>query len=112
MSGKFRIFLIFFPGKLKIKIFCARNIKNIDVRVGIQNLLSLLFQIVGEHKDYINSIASQPESGDKVASVSDDHTCCVWSTNDPINQLMCFPLTSPGMNVCWHPKEPAKVELI
>lgn len=66
-------------------------------------------QTVGEHKDYVNSVASCPEKGDKVASVSDDHTCIVWSATDAGKQEACFPLTSPGMTVRWHPKETGQV---
>lgn len=66
-------------------------------------------QTVGEHKDYVNSVASCPEKGDRVASVSDDHTCVVWSADDSDKQEACFPLTSPGMTVRWHPKEAGQV---
>lgn len=69
-------------------------------------------QVVGEHKDYVNALASHPETGASVASVSDDQTCCIWSvdSNDSADDTISFPLTSPGMAVCWHPKEPSKVE--
>jgi len=66
-------------------------------------------QIVGEHKDHVNAVASCPTSGDQVVSVSDDHSCCIWSVNEPLQPLACFPLTSPGMAVCWHTKETGKV---
>lgn len=70
-------------------------------------------QVVGEHKDYINAVASHPETGDCVASVSDDHTCCIWSVDsDAAADVVSFPLTSPGMAVCFHPQEPSKVESI
>lgn len=68
-------------------------------------------QVVGEHKDYVNAVASHPETGGSVASVSDDQTCCIWSVDsDSDDATVSFALTSPGMAVCWHPKEPSKVE--
>jgi WD40 repeat protein len=73
------------------------------------SMLVFILQTVGEHKDYVNSVASCPEKGDKVASVSDDHTCIVWSADDADKQEACFPLTSPGMTVRWHPKEAGQV---
>jgi len=66
-------------------------------------------QVVGEHKDDMNAVASCPTNGDQVVSVSDDHTCCIWTANEPLQYVACFPLTSPGMAVCWHTKETGKV---
>jgi len=65
--------------------------------------------LIGEHKDYVNSVASSPDKGDQVASVSDDHTCVVWSAATTNEKVVCFPLTSPGMTVRWHPKEPGQI---
>jgi len=67
------------------------------------------YQTIGDHKDYVNSVASCPVQGDQVASVSDDHTCIVWSAAESNKQIVCFPLTSPGMAVRWHPKEVGQV---
>lgn len=66
--------------------------------------------IVGEHGDYINAVASEPSNGGYVASVSDDLRCCVWSADDDdVRNAVSFPLTSPGMAVCWHVQEPSKI---
>lgn len=66
-----------------------------------------LFQILGEHRDYINSISFHPEQGDLVASAGDDYTCRVWSLEG--REFACFPLGAPGMSVCWHSQDPGKV---
>ena len=56
----------------------------------------------------MNEMCFHPDKGDLLASVSDDHTCCVWSV-DSGSQVACFPLGAPGMAVSWHVEEPAKV---
>ena len=71
--------------------------------------LFCLCQVVGEHKDHVNAVASCPTDGEHVVSVSDDHTCCIWAASKPTQYVACFPLTSPGMAVCWHMKETGKV---
>ena len=63
--------------------------------------------MLGEHRDYVNDISFHPDKGELIASVSDDHTCCVWSVEG--SQVACFPLGAPGMAVAWHVEEPAKV---
>lgn len=78
--------------------------------VAIHVVESVDNQIVGEHKDYVNAVASHPVTGASVASVSDDHTCCIWSVDgNSGDDTVSFPLTSPGMAVCWHPQAPSKV---
>lgn len=67
----------------------------------------LVLQVLGEHRDYVNEVCFHPDKGDLIASVSDDHTCCVWSLEG--SQVACFPLGAPGMAVSWHVEEPAKV---
>ncbi|KAK2185533.1 hypothetical protein NP493_231g01014 [Ridgeia piscesae] len=64
-------------------------------------------QMLGEHRDYVNDISFHPDKGELIASVSDDHTCCVWSVEG--SQVACFPLGAPGMAVAWHEEEPAKL---
>lgn len=65
--------------------------------------------IVGEHRDHVNAVSSCPTNGGQVVSVSDDHTCCIWSVSEPMQYVACFPLTSPGMAVCWHTKDTGKI---
>lgn len=65
--------------------------------------------VVGEHKDHVNAVASSPTNGDQVVSVSDDHTCCIWTASEPLQSVACFALTSPGMAVCWHTKSTGKI---
>jgi len=60
------------------------------------------------HTDYINSLIYEPEKGEHIASASDDHTCRVWGAADGA-QKACFPLSSPGMAVCWHTEDPLKL---
>lgn len=57
----------------------------------------------------MNAIASNPELGSSVASVSDDRTCRVWPIPNSDDPTISFALSSPGMAVCWHPLEPSKV---
>ena len=69
----------------------------------------LVCQVIGEHKDHVNAVSASPTDGDQVVSVSDDLTCCIWTATDPLQYIACFPLTSPGMAVCWHGKDTRKV---
>ena len=68
-------------------------------------------QYISGHTDYINDMAFEPITGDCLASVSDDCTCCIWSLDDnqKNNLEMKILLTSPGINVKWHTSEPNKV---
>ena len=68
-------------------------------------------QFIIGHTDYINDMSFEPETGNLLASTSDDCTCCVWSIDDSDkNKLdMKILLSSPGMNVKWHPSEPNKL---
>ena len=61
-----------------------------------------------EHSDFINDIAFEPLTGELLASVSDDCTCCLWSANDGSLKAK-WRLTSAGMSVKWHPIEPTKL---
>lgn len=63
--------------------------------------------MVDGHTDYINDVTFDPDKGDYVASVSDDHTCRVWSIEGV--QKACFPLGAPGMAVKWHAEDSHKV---
>lgn len=65
--------------------------------------------VIGEHRDYVNAIASNPELGSSVASVSDDRTCRIWPIPYSDDPTISFALSSPGMAVCWHPLEPSKI---
>ncbi|KAK2713571.1 nucleoporin Nup37-like [Artemia franciscana] len=59
------------------------------------------------HTDCINSISFDKMYGQYLASVSDDHTCRLWSTETG-SCLSIYNLTSPGVAVCWHPEELVK----
>ncbi|XP_070534305.1 nucleoporin Nup37-like isoform X2 [Ptychodera flava] len=63
--------------------------------------------VMDGHTSYVNDVVFEPTEGQQIASVSDDHTCRVWDLDGL--QRACFPLYSPGMSVCWHPDEPAKL---
>ncbi|XP_070534634.1 nucleoporin Nup37-like [Ptychodera flava] len=65
--------------------------------------------VMDGHTSYVNDVVFEPTEGQQIASVSDDHTCRVWGLDGL--QRACFPLYSPGMSVCWHPDEPAKVPM-
>lgn len=64
-------------------------------------------QIIQGHTDFVNSLTFDPHTGDQLASVGDDRWCRIWDRDG--NQTMSFPLSSPGMSVCWHREEPMKV---
>ncbi|XP_030070250.1 nucleoporin Nup37 [Microcaecilia unicolor] len=59
------------------------------------------------HSSYINDVVFSPNTGQSIASVSDDHTCRVWDLEG--NEKASFVLRSPGMSVCWHPEEEFKL---
>ena len=67
----------------------------------------LFLQLLEGHSDYVNSVCFEPEQGDQLASVSDDHTCRVWQIDG--TEQVRLPLGAPGMSVCWHIEEPSKV---
>ena len=65
------------------------------------------FQELEGHTSYINDVQFDPDRGEFIASVSDDHTCRIWDNEGTLKAS--FPLRSPGMSVRWHIEEPAKV---
>ncbi|XP_042549265.1 nucleoporin Nup37 [Dipodomys spectabilis] len=65
------------------------------------------YKVLEGHSDFINSLVFHPKSGQEIASVSDDHTCRIWSLDG--SQTAHFVLHSPGMSVCWHPEETFKL---
>ncbi|CAH1800102.1 unnamed protein product [Owenia fusiformis] len=65
-------------------------------------------KILEGHENYINSVCYEPDTGSQVASVSDDYTCRIWSTEDG-HQMAVYPLGAPGMTVAWHPQDPLKL---
>ena len=82
------------------------------LQLTISSLHSLFFfclQVLGKHRSYINCVCFQPDSGEFVASASDDHTCRVWSLQG--QEVACLPLGAPGMSVCWHESDPGKVSV-
>ena len=56
----------------------------------------------------MNNISYDPE-GELLASVSDDHTCKLWAVKEDQQCILTFPLTGPGVNVCWHSEETGKL---
>uniref|UniRef100_F7HQJ9 Nucleoporin Nup37 n=1 Tax=Callithrix jacchus TaxID=9483 RepID=F7HQJ9_CALJA len=65
------------------------------------------YKVLEGHSDFINGLVFHPESGQGIASVSDDHTCRIWTLEGV--QTSLFVLHSPGMSVCWHPEETCKL---
>ncbi|TRY63874.1 hypothetical protein TCAL_00880 [Tigriopus californicus] len=60
------------------------------------------------HADYVNTIAFQPESGEQIASGSDDGTLIMWNTlTGQRNHL--FTMASPVMAVVWNKAEMSKI---
>ena len=47
--------------------------------------------------------------GELLASVSDDHTCKLWTIKEDYKCILSFLLTSSGISVCWHTEEPGKL---
>lgn len=82
-------------GDEKISLYHS-NLKDED----IVNLLE-------GHTSYVNDVSFDCDRGEKLASVGDDNTCRVWSSQG--RELACFSLGAPGMSVCWHQQEPFKV---
>lgn len=66
------------------------------------------YEVLDGHRDYINAISYESE-GELLASVSDDHTCKLWSVKEDQKYVTSFYLTSPGMSVCWHSEESGKL---
>ncbi|CAL1568433.1 unnamed protein product [Knipowitschia caucasica] len=64
-------------------------------------------KIMEGHTSYINHLVFEPTEGKQIASVSDDHTCRVWDLDG--NENTTLRLRSPGISVCWHPKEVLKL---
>lgn len=60
------------------------------------------------HLSYINDCVIEPVSGLDVASVSDDHTCCLWDLETG-TQKTSIPLGSAGVSVKWNASEPNKL---
>lgn len=60
------------------------------------------------HADYVNTVAFQPESGEQLASGSDDGTLIMWNTlTGQRNHL--FTMASPVMAVVWNKAEMSKI---
>ena len=58
----------------------------------------------------MNDVTFDPDKGEHIASVSDDHTCRIWAAEDKC-QKACFALGAPGMSVKWHIQDPMKVNM-
>lgn len=69
----------------------SRKVWNVDWYF---SLLISFHQEIGGHLNYINECCFDPE-GEYLASVSDDLTCKLWSS-DQFDILATFNLTSPG----------------
>lgn len=89
-----------------IKFCTAGSDKNVRIfSSDIQDKVSV--QIATGHTDYINDVVFNPESGEHIASVSDDHTCRLWDLKGSL--IATLPLESPGMTVKWHPEDCLKI---
>ncbi|XP_005178865.1 nucleoporin Nup37 [Musca domestica] len=75
-------------------------------RTDLQNADTV--QALKAHTNYVNDIAWDTE-GEFLASVSDDHSCKIWSSESHYENVITFCLSSAGMSVKWHPEEPHKV---
>lgn len=64
-------------------------------------------QILEGHNNYINDLCFESENN-YLASVSDDQTAQVWDASD-CTCITVFYLTSPGVSVCWHSEDTAKL---
>merc|ERR1712179_766812 len=60
------------------------------------------------HSDYVNAVVYEPETGDKIASGSDDHSLILWDSNNG-NKIHVFTFRSPVMSISWHPSEVSKM---
>ena len=69
-----------------------------------------MLQVLEGHTDYVNDVTFDPDKGEHIASVSDDHTCRIWAVEDK-SQKACFALGGPGMSVRWHTQDPMKVNI-
>lgn len=92
----------------KIVTFCAAGADFLlrIFRTDLQNADTV--QCLKGHSNYVNDIAWDSE-GEFLASVSDDYTCKIWSSESNYENVITFCLTSAGMSVRWHPEEPHKV---
>lgn len=59
------------------------------------------------HRDHVNAVSFEPTEGQLIASVSDDHSCCVWDLEG--NQKARFTLKAAGVSVCWNAQDPMKL---
>lgn len=75
-------------------------------RTDLQNADTV--QALKGHTNYVNDVAWNNE-GNLLASVSDDHSCKVWTSETNYESVTTFCLSSAGMSVRWHPEEPFKV---
>ncbi|KAM7341847.1 nuclear pore complex protein Nup37 [Cochliomyia hominivorax] len=75
-------------------------------RTDLQNADTV--QTLKAHTNYVNDISWDNE-GEFLASVSDDHSCKIWSLESHYENVITFCLSSAGMSVKWHPEEPHKV---
>lgn len=66
-----------------------------------------VLQVKG-HTGYVNDVAWDPERR-FLASVSDDHTCIIWTDADDCDTRSVFRLRSAGMSVRWHAEDTEKV---
>lgn len=78
------------------------------VRLYFQDTAEVTVKPLKGHTDYVNSVVYEPETGDLIASCSDDHTARMWNCTTG-KSLHTFHLSSPGMSVCWHPSETGKI---
>lgn len=90
------------PRCLQLSVASANNtVTQLSSDLGDSNVA----QDIISHKDFINSVTYNGESGSLVASTGDDLTALVW--NSATNNVFAkFFLSSPGMVVRFHPEDP------
>jgi len=60
------------------------------------------------HKKAINAVSFEPTLGNKLGSVSDDHTCIIWNVEDG-ESLISIRLLYAGISLCWNGLEPGRL---
>lgn len=92
----------------KTVTFCAAGADYIlrIFRTDLQNADTV--QTLQAHSSYINDCCWDTD-GEHLASVSDDHSCRIWTAETQYENVTTFCLSSAGIAVKWHPEEPYKV---
>ncbi|XP_040583264.1 nucleoporin Nup37 [Lepeophtheirus salmonis] len=65
-------------------------------------------QTLKGHRSYVNTLVYNPETGDQIASGSDDLTVMLWDTETG-SRIHSITFKSPVMSLGWHPMEVSKL---